>query len=44
MRQKPRWIAGCMTGTSLDGLDAAMVEVTGSGLEITARLLGAVSS
>lgn len=38
-----RLIAGCMTGTSLDGLDAALVEVTGKGLSMNARLLGAVS-
>jgi len=38
-----RLIAGCMTGTSLDGLDAALVEVTGEGLGIETRLLGMVS-
>lgn len=38
-----RLIAGCMTGTSLDGLDAALVEVTGEGLGIRARLIGMVS-
>ena len=38
-----RLIAGCMTGTSLDGLDAALVEVTGEGLGIRARLVGMVS-
>ncbi len=40
---KVRLIAGCMTGTSLDGLDAALVEVTGEGLSMKARLLGVVS-
>ncbi len=34
-----RTIAGCMTGTSLDGLDIVLTEVRGRGLEIVARLL-----
>ena len=34
----PALIVGCMTGTSLDGLDVALVEVHGSGIDITARL------
>jgi 1,6-anhydro-N-acetylmuramate kinase len=34
-----RLIVGCMTGTSLDGLDAALVEIVGRGLELRARLL-----
>ncbi|MEE9211037.1 MAG: anhydro-N-acetylmuramic acid kinase, partial [Phycisphaeraceae bacterium] len=32
-----------MTGTSLDGLDAALVEVGGEGLDITAQFVGMVS-
>ncbi len=32
-----------MTGTSLDGLDASLVEVTGHGLAMTAELIGTVS-
>ena len=32
-----------MTGTSLDGLDVALVEIHGSGLDITARFKGLVS-
>ena len=32
-----------MTGTSLDGLDAALVQVRGSGLELTANFQGMVS-
>jgi 1,6-anhydro-N-acetylmuramate kinase len=40
---RTRWVAGCMTGTSLDGLDAALVEVEGSGLEVRATLHGMVS-
>ncbi len=38
-----RLIVGCMTGTSLDGLDAALVEVIGEGLDIRARLVGMIS-
>ncbi len=38
-----RLIVGCMTGTSLDGLDAAAVEVMGHALEIIARPLGCIS-
>src|SRR5262249_53384973 len=34
----PRFIVGCMTGTSLDGLDAALAVVHGRGLEMTAKL------
>ncbi len=32
-----------MTGTSLDGLDASLVEVTGRGLGMSAKLIGMVS-
>ncbi len=32
-----------MTGTSIDGIDAALVEVGGVGLEMTARHVGAIS-
>jgi 1,6-anhydro-N-acetylmuramate kinase len=34
-----RRIVGCMTGTSLDAVDAALVEVTGRGLAMSARVL-----
>lgn len=34
-----RRVVGCMTGTSIDGLDAALVEVRGVGLGISARAL-----
>ena len=40
---RTRYIAGCMTGTSLDGLDVVLAEITGNGLEMTARYLGMVS-
>lgn len=36
---RTRFIVGCMTGTSLDGLDAALVEIRGEGLGITARFI-----
>ncbi len=40
---RTRWVVGCMTGTSLDGLDAALVEVRGTGLAMSARLERVVS-
>ncbi len=39
-----RLFIGCMTGTSVDGLDAALVEVEGSGIgEMSARFVRGVS-
>jgi 1,6-anhydro-N-acetylmuramate kinase len=45
-----RYVAGCMTGTSLDGLDAALVAIDGNGLTMrsevvreTSRPLGELS-
>jgi 1,6-anhydro-N-acetylmuramate kinase len=35
----PRTIAGCMTGTSIDALDAALVQIDGRGLALRARVL-----
>ena len=37
-----RRVIGCMTGTSLDGLDVAVVEVSGHGLEMQARFIRAI--
>ncbi|CAN5870106.1 anhydro-N-acetylmuramic acid kinase [soil metagenome] len=34
-----RRVVGCMTGTSLDALDLALLEISGRGLTLTARLL-----
>jgi anhydro-N-acetylmuramic acid kinase len=38
-----RLVAGCMTGTSLDALDVALVEVTGRGLDLRAKVRGGVT-
>ncbi|MEO0514737.1 MAG: anhydro-N-acetylmuramic acid kinase [Planctomycetota bacterium] len=39
-----RHVIGCMTGTSLDGLDAALTRITGTGLDMTAEFVGMVSA
>lgn len=38
-----RWVAGCMTGTSLDGLDVTLAHIRGKGLDLEARSVGTVS-
>lgn len=42
-KDRCRWIIGCMTGTSLDGLDATLVHISGEGLDLEARCVGWVS-
>jgi len=42
MGEPERWIVGCMTGTSLDGLDAALVHVAGQGEACRASFHGHV--
>ncbi len=42
-KMETRLVVGCMTGTSLDALDAALVEVTGRALEMSVRLVRTVS-
>ncbi len=43
MADRVRHIIGCMTGTSLDGLDAALVRITGEGLAMRAEFIAMVS-
>jgi anhydro-N-acetylmuramic acid kinase len=38
-----RLVAGCMTGTSIDSLDAALLEISGRGLDMRIRWAGAVT-
>ena len=44
MTQLTRLIVGCMTGTSLDGLDAALVSIQGTGMGIRATYVGMISA
>jgi 1,6-anhydro-N-acetylmuramate kinase len=39
-----RLAVGCMTGTSIDSIDAALVEISGRGLEMTARFIRGASA
>jgi 1,6-anhydro-N-acetylmuramate kinase len=42
--EESRYILGCMTGTSIDGIDVAAVKVTGNGLSLAAKFLGHVGA
>ncbi len=44
MEREPRRVVGVMTGTSMDGIDAALAELHGRGLSVRARLLAHRSS
>ncbi len=40
----PRWIIGLASGSSVDGVDAALLELEGVGLELRVRQVRACTS
>src|SRR5690606_10299852 len=43
MSERIRHIIGCMTGTSLDGLDAVLTRVIGEGLDMRAEFVAMIN-
>ncbi|MCF7809548.1 anhydro-N-acetylmuramic acid kinase [bacterium] len=42
--EKIRYVAGCMTGTSIDGIDAALIEIRGHGVDMKVNVINCLSN